>query len=185
MSWPTWSSLAIRRWRGSTSISARRASSACGSGLRLCEVRRLSRSLATRLCGSTASSTRFCLPSKTAPTESGYRIPGGNKGETSTPNNLYHFGQRYYDPTTGRWTQQDPIPQPGSLVQADRFLFGGADPVNNSDPSGERPNPPPSRSATTHGKDATLNPRDTKTRITSACPSSAKNYSNGTAFGKT
>ena len=40
--------------------------------------------------------------------KAGYRTPGGNKGETSIANGLYHYGQRYYDPTAGRWTQQDP-----------------------------------------------------------------------------
>ncbi len=29
-------------------------------------------------------------------------------GTGNVPNDLYHYGQRYYDPTTGRWTQPDP-----------------------------------------------------------------------------
>jgi RHS repeat-associated protein len=46
------------------------------------------------------------------------------------PNGLTHFGARYYDPATGRWTQLDPTGKnPG-------YAFAGADPVNNSDPSG-------------------------------------------------
>jgi RHS repeat-associated protein len=66
----------------------------------------------------------------------GYRVPGGNKGHGSVANGLYHFGQRYYDPTTGRWTQPDPLNQVASPVQGDRFLFAGGDPINLSDPSG-------------------------------------------------
>jgi RHS repeat-associated protein len=70
----------------------------------------------------------------------GYRMPGGNKGEGkgegSIANGLYHYGQRYYDPTTGRWTQQDPEDRIESATQADRFLFAGSDPINLSDPSG-------------------------------------------------
>jgi RHS repeat-associated protein len=66
----------------------------------------------------------------------GYRMPGGNKGEGNVANGLYHYGQRYYDPTTGRWTQQDPEDRLGSTTQGDRFLFAGADPINLSDPSG-------------------------------------------------
>ena len=66
----------------------------------------------------------------------GYRMPGGNKGEGNVANGLYHFGQRYYDPTTGRWTQQDPEDRLGSATQGDRFLFAGGDPINLSDPSG-------------------------------------------------
>jgi RHS repeat-associated protein len=61
----------------------------------------------------------------------GYRMPGGNKGETTVANGLYHYGQRYYDPTTGRWTQLEP--------QGEGYDFAGADPVNLSDPSGQRP----------------------------------------------
>jgi RHS repeat-associated protein len=42
-----------------------------------------------------------------------YRYAGGYFDTTT---GLYHFGQRYYNPTTGRWTQQDslntPPPQP-------------------------------------------------------------------------
>ena len=44
----------------------------------------------------------------------------------------------YYDPTVGRWTQQDPIA--GSLFNANglnRYLFVGDDPINQVDPSGE------------------------------------------------
>ena len=52
------------------------------------------------------------------------------------PAGLYHFGQRYYDPGAGRWTQQDPAVEPGDPVQANRYLYAGVDPLNNVDPSG-------------------------------------------------
>ena len=68
--------------------------------------------------------------------KSGYRMPGGNKGEGNVTNGLYHYGQRYYDPTTGRWTQQDPEDRFGSTTQGDRFLFAGGDPIDQSDPTG-------------------------------------------------
>jgi RHS repeat-associated protein len=68
--------------------------------------------------------------------KSGYRMPGGNKGEGNVSNGLYHYGQRYYDPTTGRWTQQDPLDRLGNTTQGDRFLFAGSDPINRSDPTG-------------------------------------------------
>jgi RHS repeat-associated protein len=67
----------------------------------------------------------------------GYRMPGGNKGEGNVTNGLYHFGARYYDPTTGRWTQQDPSSHVGNATQGDYFLFTGNDPINQADPSGE------------------------------------------------
>jgi RHS repeat-associated protein len=68
--------------------------------------------------------------------KSGYRLPVGNTGQGNIPNSLIHYGQRYYDPTTGRWTQQDPEDKFSSATQGDRFLFTGADPLNLSDPSG-------------------------------------------------
>ncbi len=51
---------------------------------------------------------------------------------------LYKFGERYYDPTVGRWTQRDPVA--GSLADVEglnRYLFVGDDPVNVVDPSGK------------------------------------------------
>jgi RHS repeat-associated protein len=64
--------------------------------------------------------------------QGGYHIEGGNKGSANVANNLYHFGARYYDPTAGRWTQQDPVPGSESS-----FAFVGDDPINNDDPGGE------------------------------------------------
>jgi RHS repeat-associated protein len=45
--------------------------------------------------------------------------------------NLYRFGARYYDPTIGRFTQYDPSGQ-----EANPYLYAGANPVGNSDPTG-------------------------------------------------
>jgi RHS repeat-associated protein len=70
--------------------------------------------------------------------KAGYALPGGNIGETSIANRLYHFGSRYYDPTTGRWTQQDPLSQLTSVAQSDKFGFVGDTPPNASDPEGSR-----------------------------------------------
>jgi RHS repeat-associated protein len=42
---------------------------------------------------------------------------------------LYHFGDRYYDPVTGSWTQPDPA--------GGGYGFAGGDPVNQTDPSGD------------------------------------------------
>lgn len=47
------------------------------------------------------------------------------------PNNLYHYGERYYDPTTGRWTQRDPA---GS---SEPYAFASDDPINEVAPTGE------------------------------------------------
>ena len=48
------------------------------------------------------------------------------------------FGVRYYSPSLGRWTQQDPLA--GSLFDlnsANRYVYAGDDPVNQVDPSGK------------------------------------------------
>lgn len=50
---------------------------------------------------------------------------------------LYHFGKRYYQPSTARWTQQDSLLQPSDLGQANRYSYGASDPLNNTDPEGE------------------------------------------------
>jgi RHS repeat-associated protein len=64
--------------------------------------------------------------------QGGYHVSGG-----STASGLYHFGERYYDPTTGRWTQQDPLGQAGS-PEGDLYGFDGDDPANGSDSTGTR-----------------------------------------------
>ena len=48
------------------------------------------------------------------------------------------FGVRYYNPSLGRWTQQDPVG--GSLFDlnsANRYIYASDDPVNQVDPSGK------------------------------------------------
>lgn len=55
-----------------------------------------------------------------------------------TQGGLYHFGQRYYDPNSGNWTQTDPsAANPAyDVTQADRYSFAADEPVNRTDPSG-------------------------------------------------
>jgi RHS repeat-associated protein len=57
----------------------------------------------------------------------------GFQGGYITAGNLYHFGARYYNPLLPAWTQQDPIDNPSSLLQADRYVFVGDDPINLAD----------------------------------------------------
>jgi RHS repeat-associated protein len=49
--------------------------------------------------------------------------------------NTVKFGQRYYDPSTARWTQTDPIDAVG-IQQANRYLYVGGEPIDRTDPSG-------------------------------------------------
>jgi len=69
----------------------------------------------------------------TAAAANPFRYAGGYQD----PNGLYHFGQRYYDPSLGRWTQRDSLSHIGDLQQGNRYAYTGDDPVNNNDPSGK------------------------------------------------
>ena len=75
--------------------------------------------------GSTATATGLngALPSNPWRYDSGYLDPSG----------LYHFGTRYYDPTTGRFTQQD---RASGLAGSNLYAYTGDNPVNFSDPTG-------------------------------------------------
>jgi RHS repeat-associated protein len=57
-------------------------------------------------------------------------------GYLDTTTGLYKFGQRYYQPTLGRWTQQDNLEHIGDLSQGNRYAYAGDSPATNSDPSG-------------------------------------------------
>ncbi|HST54281.1 MAG TPA: RHS repeat-associated core domain-containing protein [Solirubrobacteraceae bacterium] len=60
----------------------------------------------------------------------------GYLGAYQEPGGLDHFGQRYYDPSTGTWTQPDPVSQSADLVQANPYTYAGDDPVNQDDTAG-------------------------------------------------
>jgi RHS repeat-associated protein len=57
-------------------------------------------------------------------------------GEYSEELKLYKYGERFYDPALGRWTQQDPLSQPYDPGEANRYAYVGGDPINLLDPSG-------------------------------------------------
>jgi RHS repeat-associated protein len=68
-----------------------------------------------------------------------WKFAGGYlDSNASLGSNLYKFGTRYYDPSIGRWTQQDPVGGSlGDLNAANRYTYAGDDPVNAVDPSGK------------------------------------------------
>ncbi|WP_341936184.1 RHS repeat-associated core domain-containing protein [Microbacterium sp. LWO14-1.2] len=47
-----------------------------------------------------------------------------------------HYGNRWYNTTLGRWTQQDTLDVPLDPVNANRYAYAGSDPINNFDPLG-------------------------------------------------
>jgi RHS repeat-associated protein len=63
-----------------------------------------------------------------APTDR-FRFVAGYQGSGF----LYHFGFRFYDPRIARFTQLDPIEQPGQSP----YMYVLGDPINNTDPTGE------------------------------------------------
>lgn len=69
-----------------------------------------------------STSTASAVTANTARYASGYY---------DATSGLYKLGARYYDPTLGRFTQVDPSGQ-----QQNQYLYAGADPINNADPSG-------------------------------------------------
>jgi RHS repeat-associated protein len=58
--------------------------------------------------------------------------PWGYAGGYTDQTGLIHFGARYYDPSTGRWTQADPL---GS-AESGPYVYAGANPIDNVDPTG-------------------------------------------------
>lgn len=74
-----------------------------------------------------------------------------NSGGTGLPQNPYvfgtgvqdrttglvKFGQRWYDPATGTWTQQDALNAPLDPGNANRYNYAAADPINGTDPTGQ------------------------------------------------
>ncbi len=73
-----------------------------------------------------------------------------NSGGTGYPQNPYVFagglqdratgliryGARWYNPTTGTWTQQDALNAPLDPANANRYTYAGDDPITGTDPTG-------------------------------------------------
>jgi RHS repeat-associated protein len=70
-------------------------------------------------------------------TGSGVVTDLGFDGGQLLPNNMYHYGARFYDPSVARWTQQDPLNAIASQQDANRFAFAGGNPLNATDLSGQ------------------------------------------------
>ena len=67
-------------------------------------------------------------------TDSAFKFAGG---DYDTAMKLYKFGERYYDPNNGIWTQRDTIP--GNITDPksmNRYVSVGGNPVDYIDPTG-------------------------------------------------
>ena len=62
-----------------------------------------------------------------------YGFKSGNRTDDGT---AVKFGFRWYIAATGSWTQRDTLDAPLDPKNANRYAFAGADPINQSDPTG-------------------------------------------------
>ncbi len=62
-----------------------------------------------------------------------YGYAGGIQSHTTQ---LIKFGARWYDPTTGAWTQQDTLNAPLDPHNGNRYVYAADNPINSSDPTG-------------------------------------------------
>ncbi|MFJ1588465.1 RHS repeat-associated core domain-containing protein, partial [Streptomyces sp. NPDC088197] len=63
-----------------------------------------------------------------------YRYVGGTYDRTT---GWIKYGQRWYNPTTGRFTTQDAHSFLTDPAQGNRYAYAGDDPINNTDPTGQ------------------------------------------------
>jgi RHS repeat-associated protein len=80
---------------------------------------------------SSSDTTEYGVPRTSSPPK--YSWLGGDQRATTLASGVIAMGARSYVPQIGRFLQTDPVPG-GS---ANAYAYGSADPVNNSDPSGE------------------------------------------------
>lgn len=69
----------------------------------------------------------------------GIQIFGYAAGVVDNGSALVHFGMRWYDPSTGRFTQQDSLETLADPSRSNRYEYAAGNPVNFVDPSGLSP----------------------------------------------
>ena len=62
-----------------------------------------------------------------------YRFAPGSLYDRTT--SMLKYGQRWYDPTTGRFTQQDSLTHLADPQHGNRYAYAGDDPITNTDPT--------------------------------------------------
>ena len=65
-----------------------------------------------------------------------YQLYGYTGGIPDLVNGLLHLGHRWYDTTTGRFTQRDDIQTLANPSRANRYQYAASNPINYVDPAG-------------------------------------------------
>jgi RHS repeat-associated protein len=66
-----------------------------------------------------------------------FQLYGYAGGIPDPVTNLVHFGHRWYDTATGRFTQMDDFNATADPGRANRYAYAGENPINNVDPTGQ------------------------------------------------
>jgi len=66
----------------------------------------------------------------------GIQIYGYAAGVIDNGSTLVHYGMRWYDPSTGRFTQQDSLETLADPKRSNRYEYAASNPVNYVDPTG-------------------------------------------------
>jgi RHS repeat-associated protein len=70
-------------------------------------------------------------------TDNPIRFAGGVQDTEGT--DFVKFGQRWYNPAQGRFTQQDNLAVIGDPASGNRYAYAACNPVNYTDPTGQLP----------------------------------------------
>jgi RHS repeat-associated protein len=65
-----------------------------------------------------------------------WRFVGTHNYHFDSETGLYKVGIRYYEPETGRWTQEDPVHDPLDSNSWNPYIYVGDDPINLADSTG-------------------------------------------------
>ncbi|WP_443027279.1 RHS repeat-associated core domain-containing protein [Sphingomonas sp. LR61] len=87
-------------------------------------------------CSSTPTTRTAPKPSATAAATASSNPFTFKAGIDDIATGLVKFGQRWYNPYIGAWTQQDTLDSPLDPSNGNRYAYAASDPINQQDPTG-------------------------------------------------